>query len=180
MNLIHTFFFILSLIIWARIIFSFIGYNYGAFYDLVYNISEKILRPIRKRLPSGPVDWSPFVALIIFDILGKVLYPVILYAVNGKWSEIFVLLLAVFTSLLSSVITFFIIIVIVKIVNDHLNGQHHILTHFLNSLTAPFTRRINSTLSYGYQRFSIWIFLALLIILRIAASRILENIIYTI
>ena len=115
--MIVLFFDVLSLLIIVRVIFSLIGYNYGGIYDFVFLWSEKILKPIRKKLPpSSRIDWSPLVALLIFDLGKKILPPLIVYVTNGRFDLILPLFFYVGVSLLSSLTVFFLILFAVRII----------------------------------------------------------------
>jgi len=160
--MIGLFFDLLALLIVARILLFFIGYNYGAFYEFVFTYSEKILKPIRNILPKSKVDWSPFVALILLDTFAKLMNPLVFFIVNGAYERIPLLLYSVFISMLSSVAVIFIIIFIVKLVNDRVKGQNYALTIILDSMTEPLIVRVKTKLPFSYKRYAGWLILALL------------------
>ncbi|MBU4485740.1 MAG: YggT family protein, partial [Candidatus Delongbacteria bacterium] len=172
--MISYFFTFLSLLILARVIFSFTGCRYGTIYDFVYTYSEKILKPIRKFLPPSRVDWSPFVALIIIDTIGKLLNPLVFYVVNEEYGKIIPLFLFVFVSLLSSVTVLLIIIFVVKIANDLVKGQNLFLTKALDSITDPIIIRVRSKIPFGYKNYSVWLILVLLFIIKAFFNYVLE------
>jgi YggT family protein len=69
----------LVLAIFARVILSWIplrlpfGLN-----ELVWNVTEPVLAPIRRLLPSaGGMDFSPFIALLLIQLLASVILRVL-------------------------------------------------------------------------------------------------------
>ena len=73
---------VLTLAIFVRVILSWIrvqlpfGLN-----DFLFSITEPILGPIRRALPSmGGIDFSPFIAIILIDILSRILRLIVLSA----------------------------------------------------------------------------------------------------
>lgn len=174
--MIVLFFDVLSLLIIARVIFSFIGYNYGGIYDFVYLWSEKILKPIRKKLPpSSRIDWSPLIALLIFDFGKKILNPLIQYIVNGRYDLILPLLFYVGVSLLSSLTVFFLILIVVRIINDALKSDNYAFTSFINSVTDPIAKKVKQYLPLGYKRYAFWITLGVLILLKMIFGYVLRS-----
>jgi uncharacterized protein YggT (Ycf19 family) len=161
--MIGLFFDLLALLIVARILLFFIGYNYGAFYEFVFTYSEKILKPIRDRLPKSKVDWSPFIALILIDTFAKLVDPLVFFIVHGEYGRIPLLIYGVFVSMMSSVAVILIIIFIVKIVNDLVKGQNYVLTTILDSMTEPLIVRVKTKLPFNYRRYAGWLVLALLL-----------------
>ncbi|MFO7811035.1 MAG: YggT family protein [Candidatus Delongbacteria bacterium] len=170
---------LLSLLILLRVIFSLIGYNYGSIYDFVYLWSEKILAPIRKRLPLSRIDWSPLVALVLFDLGKRIFDPLIYYIANDRYDLILPLFYYVTVSLLSSVTTFIIILFIVRLVNDALAGDNYAFSHFINSATEPFAGRIRRHLPVNYKRYYVWVTLVLLIIIQTVFGKMLNSDLFT-
>ena len=78
MSIIITFvtllFYALYLAIFARVLLSWI--NIAPDHPIahfLYDITEPILAPLRKHLPSvGPLDISPFVAMVLLDVIRRV------------------------------------------------------------------------------------------------------------
>jgi YggT family protein len=69
----------LVLLIFVRVIMSWVpmrlpfGLN-----ELVWNVTEPVLSPIRRYLPvAGGMDFSPFIALLLIQILASVLLRVL-------------------------------------------------------------------------------------------------------
>ncbi|MDP9252106.1 MAG: YggT family protein [Chloroflexota bacterium] len=69
----------LVLLIFVRVIMSWVpmrlpfGMN-----ELVWNVTEPVLSPIRRYLPiAGGMDFSPFIALLLIQILASVLLRVL-------------------------------------------------------------------------------------------------------
>ena len=65
------FFRILNILIFARVILSWFMPDFQhPVGRMVYQLTEPVLRPIRDRLPNGGfIDWSPWLAIILFDVL---------------------------------------------------------------------------------------------------------------
>jgi YggT family protein len=68
----------LSLLIIARVILSWTnpmgGGGGGGFVAFIYQATEPILAPIRRVLPpSGGIDWSPLVAMLLVGVILRVL-----------------------------------------------------------------------------------------------------------
>jgi len=166
--MIQLFFSILSLVIIARVIFHYTGYNYGGFYDIVFNISERVLKPIRNRLPVSPVDWSPLIALVIFDLLGKFLPLFVTAAVGGEWRDAVYILHYSVMSTLSSLATLFIIIFIVKFFNDLTGRGNYTLTMLVEAASDPIIKRVKRILPLGYRKYSFWVSLILIVLLKAA------------
>ncbi len=165
--MISLFFSFLSIVVITRVIFHYIGYNYGAFYNIVYNISEKVLKPIRSKLPPSPVDWSPLIALVLFDLLGKFLPLFITSAVGGEWGAALFILYYSVLSTMSSLATLFIIIFTVKFFNDLTGRGNYNLTMLIEAASDPVIRRIRQLLPFGYRKYSFWVSLVLIILLKI-------------
>lgn len=161
--MIGLFFDLLALLIVARILLFFIGYNYGAFYEFVFTYSEKILKPIRDRLPKSKVDWSPFIALILIDTFAKLIDPLVFFIVHGEYGRIPLLFYGVLVSMFSSVTVILLIIFIVKIVNDLVKGQNYVFTTILDSMTEPIIVRVKTKLPFSYKRHAVWLVLVLLV-----------------
>ncbi len=77
--LIDVFFTLLNLAILARVLLSWVRVNpYHPAVELLYRITEPILAPLRRVIPSiGMVDISPVIALILLQIIQQVLVAVI-------------------------------------------------------------------------------------------------------
>jgi uncharacterized protein YggT (Ycf19 family) len=161
--MIQLFFDLLALCIVARILLSLTGHNFGRIYQFVFTLSEMILSPIRKILPKTSIDWSPFVALIVLNMLGKIINPLVFFIVNGHYGRILKLFYGVFLSMLSSIAVILIVIFIVKIVNDAVKGENYTLTRFLDAMTEPMIIRVKTKLTFRHRKFAVWIILALLI-----------------
>ncbi|MDA3885006.1 MAG: YggT family protein [Candidatus Delongbacteria bacterium] len=175
MTLFKLFYTLFVILIFARLIMPFLGMNHGKLYSSVYFYSEKILAPIRKLLPRSAIDWSPFVALIILNLIMSFLLPVISLAVQGDFDGVMYLTIANILSLISSILTFFLIIIIVKIVNDHVNGQYSGLTYFINNLTYKPMRLVRHYLPINVKKYASWFMLAILIIMKIITQQSIEK-----
>ena len=75
-NLLFT---LLNLAILARVLLSWVRVNpYHPAVELLYRITEPILAPLRRVIPSiGMVDLSPVIALILLQIIQEVLMAII-------------------------------------------------------------------------------------------------------
>ena len=162
----------ISIIIIARVIFSLAGYERGRIYDIVYRVSESILRPLRQILPASRIDWSPLVALLILDILKRTIFPITLLAAEGNHGMIPLYIASVLISVVSSAAVFFMILIIVRIVNDLVKGTNYILTRFINMVTDPIVLKIRNLLPPAYKRHSVWATLILLILIQMVLGKI--------
>jgi YggT family protein len=76
---INIIYFTLVILIFARIILSFVRVGPYELQDLVFRLTEPILAPIRNVLPAmGGFDFSPMIVLIAADVLRRVLLGAIL------------------------------------------------------------------------------------------------------
>ncbi len=77
LSLISTLFWLLML---ARIIFSWGNIDrYNPVVNFVYQVTEPVLAPIRNILPStGMMDFSPMVAILLVEIVTRVLSAIVL------------------------------------------------------------------------------------------------------
>lgn len=75
-NFLQLLFLVLWLLLIARVLLSWIsprGSSGGAIVAFIYQATEPILAPIRRILPpTGGIDWSPLVAMLIFSLLMRV------------------------------------------------------------------------------------------------------------
>lgn len=73
--LIDLFFTVLYLAILARILVSWVNPNpYHPAMQILYQITEPILAPIRRYLPqTGMIDFSPLVAIILLQLVQRLL-----------------------------------------------------------------------------------------------------------
>ncbi len=71
-NLVFT---ILSLLIFVRVLLSWVQVNpYNPLVRLLYNLTDPILAPFQRIIPpAGGMDFSPLVALIVIDLLRRLL-----------------------------------------------------------------------------------------------------------
>ncbi|MGQ9627902.1 MAG: YggT family protein [Anaerolineae bacterium] len=77
--LIELVFNFLSLAVLARVLISWLRLDpYHPISIFVYQITEPFLSPLRKIIPPvGPLDITPIIALIIFQILERVLLSIV-------------------------------------------------------------------------------------------------------
>ncbi len=79
MSTINLLFMALILVIFARVILSWVPqYRYTQFGRVIFDISEPILRPIQNIMPStGMMDFSPMVATFLLYVIWQILAIVI-------------------------------------------------------------------------------------------------------
>jgi len=77
--LIDIFFTLLSLAILARVLLSWVRVSpYHPAVELLYRITEPILAPLRRVIPSiGMMDISPIIALLLLQIIQEILVAII-------------------------------------------------------------------------------------------------------
>tara|TARA_B100001113_G_scaffold81909_1_gene64972 strand:- start:79 stop:345 length:267 start_codon:yes stop_codon:yes gene_type:complete len=71
LKIIKGVFAILDLFVWARVIISWIPHNpYNEITQIVYKVTEPILKPIRDIIPSSSlgIDISPFILLLVLNL----------------------------------------------------------------------------------------------------------------
>ncbi|MBI4315142.1 MAG: YggT family protein [Chloroflexi bacterium] len=75
-SLVSTLFYLLIL---ARIIISWVQVDrYNPVVNMVYQLTEPVLAPIRKVLPAmGTFDFSPLVALLLMEVVARVLTAIV-------------------------------------------------------------------------------------------------------
>ena len=75
---------LISMLFWllmlARIIFSWGNIDrYNPIVNFVYQVTEPVLAPIRNILPStGMIDFSPMVAILLVEVVTRVLSAIVL------------------------------------------------------------------------------------------------------
>lgn len=69
-NLVFT---LLSLLIFVRVLLSWVRVNpYNPLIRLLYDLTDPILAPFQRLIPpAGGLDFSPLVALIVIDLLRR-------------------------------------------------------------------------------------------------------------
>ena len=74
--IINIIFQILNMVIWTRVILSWIPHDPNHFLiKIIYEISNPILSPIQKMIPpiGGKIDASPIIAIVIIQFLKGVI-----------------------------------------------------------------------------------------------------------
>lgn len=70
---VNALFYTYYLLIFARVIFSWIGIPSGAFlhiYRFVYDVTEPYLGIFRRIIPTvGPIDFSPFIGILVLSVI---------------------------------------------------------------------------------------------------------------
>ena len=82
LKLIKGIFAILDLFIWARVILSWIPHNpYNEITQIVYKVTEPILKPIRDIIPSTSIgiDISPFILLLVLNMVESIALRTFVY-----------------------------------------------------------------------------------------------------
>ncbi len=65
---------IYNLLIFARVIMSWIIHDpYHPIYRFLFSLTEPVLGPLRRIIPSGMLDFSPIVAYFLLQILQNIL-----------------------------------------------------------------------------------------------------------
>ena len=75
-TLVNNGFNLLQMLILVRVVLSWLPHNpYNQLIQLLYQITERILSPIRETLPvqSGGIDFSPIVAFFLLGFAKKIL-----------------------------------------------------------------------------------------------------------
>ena len=71
LKIIKGIFAILDLLVWARVILSWVPHNqYNEITRTVYNVTEPLLRPLRDLIPASSmgIDISPFILLLALNM----------------------------------------------------------------------------------------------------------------
>jgi YggT family protein len=79
-GLIHLIFRLLQLVVFARVIISWIPVNrYHPVVRFIYNVTEPMLRPFRAvvRVGAGGVDFSPMILLVVLIIAEQLIVSVL-------------------------------------------------------------------------------------------------------
>ena len=78
-DFVNLFFYLLGLAILARVLLSWVRVSpYHPAVELLYQITEPVLAPLRRVIPSiGMMDISPVIALILLQIIQEVLLATI-------------------------------------------------------------------------------------------------------
>jgi YggT family protein len=78
-RVIDSIFWLLNLAILLRVLFSWINPDPGnAVVHLIYQITEPILAPLRRYIPSlGGLDITPMIALLLLELLHRLLMDLI-------------------------------------------------------------------------------------------------------
>ena len=73
-NFLQLLFLVLWILLIARVLMSWVApRGGGALVAFVYQATEPILAPIRRILPpTGGIDWSPMIAMLLFSLLMRV------------------------------------------------------------------------------------------------------------
>jgi YggT family protein len=82
LSFVDALFWIYYALIFARVIFSWVGLpSQGTLYEIfrfVYNVTEPYLGIFRRILPrTGPIDFSPFVGMIVLIIIQNIVHSLI-------------------------------------------------------------------------------------------------------
>lgn len=75
---------LINVFIFIRILLSWLPIGRNVITDLIYNLTEPLLAPIRELLKKSPlgqglmVDFSPIILVLILSIIERILYSIIL------------------------------------------------------------------------------------------------------
>jgi len=159
---INLVFFFFTFVIISRIFLSYMGsnYNHGTFYDFVYKYSEILLKPIRTKLPYSSVDFSPVVAIIGLSFLKSILDEGLIYIYDGNFIGFFKVVLIFALDMSSSLISFYLIILLIKYSVDRMRLGHNRFVYIIDYLTNPLINKINPKIPLKYRRYSVLIIVA--------------------
>ena len=160
-NLIYVFF---TFIIIARIFMSYMGNNSGGFYEFVYKYSEMLFKPIRTRLPYSSVDFSPLIAIIGLSFIKNVFVRGLDYIYEGDFIGFFIIVLVFALDLAVSLINFYMLILLIKIIMDRMNVSHNKFVYIVDYLTNPVINKFNPKIPLQYRKYSVYILLLLMFI----------------
>lgn len=81
-NFVNALFLVYEILIIVRIVFSWIGLpSRGLWYEVyrfVFNVTEPYLGLFRRIIPlAGPIDFSPFIGMLLLGILNRVVVQII-------------------------------------------------------------------------------------------------------
>ncbi|MEL7567787.1 MAG: YggT family protein [Dehalobacterium sp.] len=76
-SVIRTAFEVLNWLIIIRVLLSWIRHDpYHPIIKFIYEITEPILKPFRRLIPMRPgmpIDWSPFIAILVLQFVERIL-----------------------------------------------------------------------------------------------------------
>jgi YggT family protein len=139
-NIVDAIAWILTILIIARIIISWIGvYQGNPIVQVVTGIVDPILRPFRRILPAfGGIDFSPLLALIVIQVIQSVVDNVV---VSGTQQSLPELLFVIVAQLLSQIDLFICVVVGLRLLLQVLQSSpFHPANSFMRSMTDPFVR----------------------------------------
>ncbi|TDA65725.1 MAG: YggT family protein [Clostridia bacterium] len=78
-QVIHIIFQMMELLVLVRVVLSWFPVSRGNILtDFIYEVTEPVLRPFRRWLAVGPVDFSPFAAMLVLYLVERVVIQVVL------------------------------------------------------------------------------------------------------
>ena len=76
MVLIYYFLRLYEIILLVRIFMSWVRPDpYNPFVKFIHNMTEPVLEPIRRYLPTGGFDFSPIIVFVLLEFLQRLLFP---------------------------------------------------------------------------------------------------------
>jgi YggT family protein len=76
---INILYYAIVILIFARIILSFVRIGSYQLHDIVFRLTEPLLAPVRNILPPmGGFDFSPMIVLIAVDVLRRLLFGLLI------------------------------------------------------------------------------------------------------
>lgn len=82
-DFLNILFWLLNMAIFLRVLFSWIHPNpYNPLVSLIYQITDPILEPLGRIIPPvGPLDITPIVAMILLDIVRRILLTSLMHLI---------------------------------------------------------------------------------------------------
>ncbi len=131
--------------IYAVIIRMLLGYTHADFYNpfsqFILTITNPVLTPLRKFIPSiGQVDTSAIVLIFVLKFIELAVRSILI----GNQVLLSSLIVPAITGVLNQVVNIFIfaiiILVVISWVAPHMHGQSNPITPILRSITEPLIR----------------------------------------
>ena len=79
-DFVNILFWLLNAAIFVRVLFSWLNIDpYSTFATIIYQITDPILEPLHRIIPPvGPLDITPMVALILLDIVRRIVLSLLI------------------------------------------------------------------------------------------------------
>jgi YggT family protein len=77
-TIVNILYWALFILIFARIIFSYVNFGPYALKEMVFRVTEPILAPVRRMLPAtAGLDFSPMIVLLAASVIRSLLFQII-------------------------------------------------------------------------------------------------------